>query len=490
MSFSCNPFNKYHKPDSKEFIELNKQATINFRPTKLYDLKPPSADEFCRFILKNAKTFGYSGTLARVPTTRTVDAVDPTIITYGGHQNIIETWNQFSRELIHKTANDTWGDKTWTVTADKKIERISQACSKVDAGVRGDLNDAGKIMLMRRWKSTILAHQLLESLTAKSRLAIEVHKNQFEWYDELSGETNYDGLTIAHLILEKLRPNAKINTFNELAKVKAIKPYDYQFDITEWESNMEAGRNLVELKCPGAYHEDQYILDLFKGASTTPCKTYSSQVETMKQNWLLGINGTELWTKDTISTQLVQLYTNMTQDGTWQRELSETSQIIALTTQITEMEKRFEQSTKAFATSTDVATKKAAPKSGAYTVEPWRLEHKGETTLHEGSTWSWCKGDHWSNMVKHNGMYCKHDTAGHDAWRKHHDDTKAKSQGDQYKPTNDSGTSAKEPEKDEAQPKKLALSERLRTALTTHTGLSSEAYNRIMEEAHRDSGSS
>ena len=126
MSFSCNPFNKYHKPDSKEFIELNKQATINFRPTKLYDLKPPSADEFCRFILKNAKTFGYSGTLARVPTTRTVDAVDPTIITYGGHQNIIETWNQFSRELIHKTANDTWGDKTWTVTADKKNEAQSK----------------------------------------------------------------------------------------------------------------------------------------------------------------------------------------------------------------------------------------------------------------------------------------------------------------------------------------------------------------------------
>ena len=93
-------------------------------------------------------------------------------------------------------------------------------------------------------------------------------------------------------------------------------------------------------------------------------------------------------------------------------------------------------------------------------------------------------------MVKYNGMYCKHDTAGHDAWRKNHDETKARNLGDQYKPTNDSGTSAKELEKDEAQPKKLALSERLRTALTTHTGLSSEAYNRIMEEAHRDSGSS
>ena len=63
-----------------------------------------------------------------------MDAVDATIITYGGYQNIIETWNQFSRELIHKTANDTWGDKTWTVTADKKIEQISQAHSEVDAG--------------------------------------------------------------------------------------------------------------------------------------------------------------------------------------------------------------------------------------------------------------------------------------------------------------------------------------------------------------------
>ena len=79
--------------------------------------------------------------------------------------------------------------------------------------------------------------------------------------------------------------------------------------------------------------------------------------------------------------------------------------------------------------------------------------------------------------------------AGHDAWRKNHNETKARNSADQYKPTNDSGTSDKEPEKNEAQPKKLALSERLRTALTTHAGLSSEAYNRIWEAANRDSES-
>jgi len=492
MSFSTNPFNKYHAPDSKEFIELNKQATINFKATKLHDIKPANANEFCRQILANAKTFGYSGTISRVPTTRTVDDADPTIITFGGYQNIIETWNQFTRELIHKTANVTWGDKTWTVTGDKQIIRLSQARGEVNAGVRGDLNETGKLMLMRRWKATILAHQLLESLTPKARLAIEVHKNQFEWYDELSGETNYDGLTIAHLILEKLRSNAKINIFNELAKVKKIKPADYQFDITEWESNMEAGRNLVELKCPGAYHEDQYILDLFHGASTTPCKTYSSQIETMKQNWLLGISGTESWTKDTISAQLVQIYTNMTQDGTWQRELSETNQIIALTTQIREMEKRFEQTTNAFATATEEATKRPANQRGPYTVAPWRLEHKGETIKHNGSDWHWCKGDHWSNMVKHNGMYCTHNTTGHDAWRKQHDEKKASAENTREpnrtpasNPTVDPGTSDK-PKSDEAQQKKLALRDKLRTALTSHAGLSSEAYNRIWEEANRD----
>ena len=89
--------------------------------------------------------------------------------------------------------------------------------------------------------------------------------------------------------------------------------------------------------------------------------------------------------------------------------------------------------------------------------------------------------------MKYNGMYCTHNTDNHEAWRKHRDEEKKKRQLAKV------GTESAEEEKaitekPDASTKKLALSEKLRTALTTQAGLSQDAFSRIWEEADRDSG--
>jgi hypothetical protein len=53
-----------------------------------------------------------------------------------------------------------------------------------------------------------------------------------------------------------------------------------------------------------------------------------------------------------------------------------------------------------------------------YTVDPWRLQYKGETTTIRGVPWYWCTKPHWSGGTEHNGMYCRHKTEDHDEWRR------------------------------------------------------------------------
>ena len=53
-----------------------------------------------------------------------------------------------------------------------------------------------------------------------------------------------------------------------------------------------------------------------------------------------------------------------------------------------------------------------------YMVSAWRLEKKGESHTKDGIEWHWCTKDCYSGGVVHNGMYARHKTYEHDAWRK------------------------------------------------------------------------
>ena len=81
--YGTNPFSQFFNPGTKEHIDLNKQATINYTPLKTFDLIPENADGFCSSITDASEYYAYYGMIRSVPTTRTVDPDDATL-TFGG----------------------------------------------------------------------------------------------------------------------------------------------------------------------------------------------------------------------------------------------------------------------------------------------------------------------------------------------------------------------------------------------------------------------
>ena len=82
----------------------------------------------------------------------------------------------------------------------------------------------------------------------------------------------------------------------------------------------------------------------------------------------------------------------------------------------------------------------------------------------------------------HNGMYARHKTYEHDAWRKDFDENKANVKNLKANPSATSNNAQN------ADAKKLALSESLLTAMCTQAGLSSEVADCLWSGACRDSG--
>ena len=220
--FLTNPYSSYHASNSKEFIELNRAALIHFKPNKQFDLLPSSADAFATALEASSKRFSYHGSLKRIPTTWTIHPADGTI-TFGNHRDLLESWNQISLETILRNANETWGDETWTNTVPHAIENLSNARGEITDGVRGTLNDAGKRIFLHCWRSTMMAHHYMELLTPKAQGLMKIYQSQYEWFHDKSSKTTQDGLTLTTIILQKMRPNVRINVFNEILKIKQLK---------------------------------------------------------------------------------------------------------------------------------------------------------------------------------------------------------------------------------------------------------------------------
>ena len=119
MVFTTNSYVNYHDGNSKEFIQLNKGAMIDFRSTEKFDLKPSNADAFSECIDKISKSYAYYGMIRRFPITFLLDAGGT--YTLGDYANLIETWNQIRLDVFLNKANMTWGDNTFTDVTPNEI---------------------------------------------------------------------------------------------------------------------------------------------------------------------------------------------------------------------------------------------------------------------------------------------------------------------------------------------------------------------------------
>jgi hypothetical protein len=179
-------------------------------------------------------------------------------------------------------------------------------------------------------------------------LRLNLHKSKYQWTDPLPNETIDDGRSLLNEVLELIRPDVQTNVYAELAKIKTIKPVDYEFNIIKWHSAMESKCISITNEIPGAYHESQYIMDYLDASLTVEVKSFKAEVNILC-NWYLRGNP-DRWTSSYITGKIIKTYNNMFEDGTWKREIGEKDQIIALTTKLTEMQVKFNQQVASFAT--------------------------------------------------------------------------------------------------------------------------------------------
>ena len=170
---TTQPYGQYYASNSKEHMSLRNAAINNFKPDQVFALKSEKSTDFVNHISDLGKKFCYRGMTSRVPTECNIDVNNPNIITFRERKDIINTYGAIDEDVVIKNAGMLWGQRDWTVQADKEIVTPTTA--------RGELTNAGlaltadgKKLMLNRFQSEVLGKQIFASLTPEGRKALRV----------------------------------------------------------------------------------------------------------------------------------------------------------------------------------------------------------------------------------------------------------------------------------------------------------------------------
>ena len=192
-------------------------------------------------------------------------------------------------------------------------------------------------------------------------------------------------------------------------------------------------------------------------------------------------------TSQTLIDDASAYYVNLKNTGAWRIELSGNTQIIALTTQLSELKTEM---TKLSAAKIPLKqNENTPPPGGKYVFEFWRLkkiDNKAEHSMVErdGKTWYWCNQHTFNNKgVRTNGMYVNHKPEDHGVWLERRRKGKKS-----FAPTPTDGISKQTTKptssvSNDSSASKLSLSKSLQVALVATAGISEDQFKMIWADA-------
>ena len=218
-----------------------------------------------------------------------------------------------------------------------------------------------------------MAHHALTLLTPSAQASLKLHENKYQWKNSAERQIENDGLTVVHLIMQRLRPNALVDVFKEMQKIKALKLKDYKNVVPDFLYAMETAKQEIDRKNATAYPESQYLKDTFDALEKAPSEIFRQEMTRLKTRW---ITGKEILDPSKLISEATSLFINLESDNKWGKDHCPTDQIVALTTQVASLTKELKEvrSNKGSTRPSDKnsGTTKSDAKSGV--IEKWRLK--------------------------------------------------------------------------------------------------------------------
>ena len=522
MTLFLNAYRNFIDVSTREGLTLLSNATDKFDcPLKDDDrisLRSGGHDyqKLKDTLIRCSQKFGYQHLLNNVPTKRVVTpavpavVADPTAVppilaaagipasvTFTNPIKVLDLYSDKLLDIAQRNASLIWGDESFTDQNPKETMVLTRAGGYLTAS--GLLNANGKKVIQQRILSKILAYQTLALLTDEARQVIEQQADLYTWKDPAGVEDDeMDGLTLVALILRRLRPHHKVDMYSEIGKAKKLTVAQFDNDIHLFFDAMKRIKLQIDQKDATAYTDDAFVRDLFLQLKDDSLPSdFKHEFTSLERRWQMD---KEIVTPQSLMDDAGTYYTNLVGSGAWKLESGKHAQIIALTTQLSELKMELQSIAKnASDKSKSTGQEKSSSSAKNYgNFEKWRLtkvNNGAEFNMVEkdGKKYFWCD-NHQYPGCETSGMYVFHKPTEHDAWKARKDELNKKrgkkSSGTTPAPAASSAASVPSNAASTASTNasKLSLAKSLQEALTTTAGLTEDQFQKIWQNCCDASG--
>jgi hypothetical protein len=266
-------------------------------------------------------------------------------------------------------------------------------------------------------------------------------------------------------------------------KPKKLTVAQFDNDIHLFFNAMKSIKLQIDQKDASAYTDDAFVRDLFLQLKDESLSSdFKHEFTSLERHWQID--------KEFVTPQLLMdnagtYYTNLVGSGSWKLELSKNAQIIAFTTQLSELKMEFQSLSK---NSSEKSKDSTSDKPSSSTKNYGNFEARRLVKVNNGAEFNMVEKDgkkyFWCDQHQYpgcntKGIYVFHKPTEHDAWKARKDElnkkrgkktsgtTPATAASSATVPSNAASTAL-------TNASKLSLAKSLQEALTTTAGLSEE----------------
>ena len=235
--------------------------------------------------------------------------------------------------------------------------------------------------------SYVLWHTIKNHLSPASYKSLLVRKKDFAYECTETGDVYYDGYTLLCMIFTVVKPDVIVDIKDLQTKMEKMTILSAGNDFHKLSTAMEELQQQINAeKGEDFLKDDKPLSELFRAAEATTNDAFNLFVCIAKTNWITG----KIRDKHVILNDLNVIYRNMVAVGSWKNVSSADSKIIALTTELKQLKKKYAESK-----NTSNFNGKGGGKAGQSKKEEgknWCYTKVGETTIcpETGAMLKWC----------------------------------------------------------------------------------------------------
>ena len=455
-----NPNQGKFNPGTKAGEAIFKlKSSSGLEENKKLSLVRSNAPQFRQILESKESSFG--GIVSRVPIEFN-NAGDPT-----KHANLIKEYAVVKMETLQRNAIKGFGT---ALAPGDPIPDPPFAKRALDPAN----HDADKTLFYERVDSHVVAEWLKNIFDTQSFAKILLERAKFTFVDQTTGVQSFDGVIMLKWVLNKLDPSVVVGVELLRKKLETIRLHQYKNNVEDMCTVIRETMKMIEGSGNKCESIRRYVIDALRSGTNTDFTGYMTRINDDVEA-RTGIYKDMTW--EQICEAGCMKFTNMESTNSWSQIDPREVKLLALTTRIQELEN---MKTQPFTGDKDNS---GANNNDSFKIEEWRFVKDGDTVTRDGKKWWWCP-----HHNKGKGLYVRHPPSEHDDW------AARKRAGQKYIPpdyrtTSSSGDDNPPPSKPSdtvPEPKKLAISENLRSIFCNQLMLSDDDAAKLTTQVFKD----